>query len=85
MAVSSRHSHVLVVEPTDLFEFDDTTLVRMMHWSSIRRVLAQGQVRSHSVVIIDILSQDSLQVSGAKYDHMVQALTPDGANKAFRG
>ena len=74
----------MVVESTDLFEFEDSPFTGKLDRSPIRRVLTQGKVRSHSVVIIYILDQDSLQVSGPKYDDMVQALTPDGANNAFR-
>ena len=73
-----------MVESTDLSEFDDSPFTGKLDRSPIRRVLTQGKVRSHSVVIIYILGQDSLQVSGPKYDDMVQALTPDGANNAFR-
>lgn len=83
MAVSSRHSHVLVVEPTDLFEFDDSAFVRKLDRSPIWRILTQGKVRSHFVVIIDIPSQNSLQVSGPKNDDMIQALSPNGTNDAF--
>ena len=32
-------------------------------------------MRPHAVVVIHILSHDSLQVSGAEYDDMVQALS----------
>ena len=83
MAVSSSYSHVLVVESTDFFRFDDSAFARKLDRPLIRGVLALGKVCSHSVVVIDVSGQDSLQVCGAKYDDMIQALSPNGSNDAL--
>ena len=81
--MSGHFPNVWVVESTDLLEFDDSAFVRKLDWSSSRRVLTQGKVRPHFIVIIYISTQDPFQVSGTKYDDMVQARPPDGANDGF--
>ena len=72
-----------MVESTDLFDFDNSPAAREMHRSSIRRVLVQGKVRSHTVVILQVSVQDLFQVAWPKYDDMIEALTTDRSDDAF--
>ena len=73
----------MVLESADLLEFGDLPACGGLSWPSIKRVLVQGKVCSHTFVIIDVSSQDSLQVTGTKYDHMVQEFPPNGTDDTF--
>ena len=58
--LKNRHStsgsfpDVLMMKSTDLLDFDNSPAAREIHRSPIRRVLVQGKVRSHTVVILKI-------------------------------
>jgi hypothetical protein len=73
----------MVVESADLLEFGDLPACSGSGGPSIKRVLVQGKVCYHTVVIINISSQESLQVTGTKYDHMVQEFPPNGTDDTF--
>jgi hypothetical protein len=72
---------ILVMNPTENRPRDDLT--EPLDRSMSRRVLAQGQVRSESVVIGSVGFEDSAQVVFAHDHHVIQALPTDRADQPF--
>ena len=48
-----------------------------------RRVFAQGEVSSHTVVIVRVGFENSAQVGFAEHDDVVEAFAADRADEAF--
>lgn len=74
----------MLVESTDLLEFDDLRVAGGLDGSSIRGIFTQGTARPDVVVIVYISNPDLLQTSWTEHDDMVQALASDGPDDAFR-
>ena len=69
----SRSTRVSVMQSADLPNGDDLALRRRFHLTWGRRVAIQRKVRSRIVVVVEILGQDSMQMSLVQHDHVVQA------------
>jgi len=65
-----RYRHVL----PDFWPFDRARL---------GRVFAQRQVRSGSMIVIEIADKNSAQGALVKHDHMVETFPANGANDPF--
>lgn len=62
---------MFVVKPADTLKLDHPPLLRSLDRSRVRGVLPQRQMRSRCVAIVDVRSQDSLQMSFADNDHVI--------------
>lgn len=49
----------------------------------LRRVEFEGTVWPSSVVVVEVLAQDRLEVTPAEYQEVVEAVVSDGADEAF--
>jgi hypothetical protein len=72
-----------VVEATDLRLFHDPPLARWLHLARPRSVAVEGLVRPRCVMICEVLTLNSLQVSFAPHEDFVEALSPDRADQAL--
>ena len=80
---SGGAAFVAVVQATDLTHGhnwpDIPSLNRWWFW----RVLLQRQMRSRSVVVIEIGSKDSPQRAFIEHDHVVETFAPDRSDHSF--
>src|SRR5207244_12307073 len=81
---SSGASFVTMVQAADFAECDHVTLGDALHASGSWRVFRQREMCSRSVIVRYIIGQDSAQMPLAEYDHVVQAVAPDGSNQPLR-
>ena len=54
-----------------------------LDWSAVRRVLLERQMRPHRVVVLGIVGKHAFEMTFPEDDHMVQAVSANGANDAF--
>ena len=71
------------MEPAHAWHLYHPALSRRLHTPWLWRVLGQRQVCPSSVVIVDVLRQDPLQMPFADHDDMVKALPSDRSNQAL--
>ena len=71
----SSTSRVPMVQTANLRDGNDLALGRRFHVAWRRRVAIQGQVTAGIVVVVEILGQDSMQMSFAQYNQMVQTFS----------
>ena len=74
---------VLVMQSADLGNGNDLASISWSHGARVGRVAIQRQVRSAIVIVVQVILKDVLQVPLRQHDHMIQALTTDGANDSF--
>ncbi len=68
------------MEPTDFRELHDLPHRWRFDGAWLGRVLVEREMRSGSVVVVQVASQDPSQVIPVEDDHVVKALPPDGAD-----
>src|SRR6201987_1129493 len=78
--VSGGPTFVAVMQPPDLGQRHDPPHVLRLDRSRLGRVLAQGEMGSRSVIVIQIRTKDTTKRGFLEHDHMVQALPPNGTN-----
>ena len=81
---SGGAAFVAVVKPADLGERDDVAVVRCLNRACDWAVHLKGQMRSGSIVIRDVIGNDSPEMGFAEDDDMVQTLSPYTAVESFR-
>ena len=62
---------------------DDLASARRFHRVGFRRVLGQRQMRPAKGVVGEVVGEDAAQVALAQNDHMVKAVSTDGAEQTF--
>jgi hypothetical protein len=82
--LSGSFSKVAMMQPADNWHLDHPAKLRRLDLPRDRRVLVGREVGSEILIVIDMRSQDAFQRSLVEDDHMVQALSPDGADQALR-
>ncbi len=73
-----------MMQPANNRHLDHPAHLRRLNVSRDWRVLAQREMSSGIVIVIDVRSQDTFQRSLTEDDHMVQAFSADGTNQALR-
>jgi hypothetical protein len=79
-SVSGGPSFVAVVQSADLWQRHDRSYFWRLNGSWLGRVLSQREMRSRSVIVIQVRSQGATKRAFLEHDHMVQALPPNGTN-----
>src|ERR1700757_3956147 len=64
----------------DVWQRHDRSHFWRLNRSWLGRVLPQGEMRSRSVIVIQIRIDDATERAFVEHDHMVQALPPNGTN-----
>ena len=80
-ALSGRSSFVVVVQPTDFWNFGDFPGLSALDVTWLRTVQVQGEVGAPVVVVAEVALQDRPQVLLAQHDDMVETLSPDTAER----
>jgi hypothetical protein len=78
--VSGGPSFVAVMQPTDLGQRHDSPHVLRPNPSRLGRVLPQREMRSRSVIVIQVGSEDAMERAFMEHDHMVQAFPSNRTN-----
>src|SRR5437867_11844059 len=73
-----------MVEATDFANRDDPAEFRPLNSPAVGRVLVERKVSTRPVVVREVASQGTAQVSFAKDEDVIQTFAPDGADKALR-
>ena len=73
-----------MMEASDHGGLDDPALIKVLHWSRLRRVLVQGEVCPGTVVVEEIVAQQATQVGVVQHHDVVETLTAEGADETFR-
>src|SRR3989441_8779724 len=81
---SGRAPDVAVMQATDLGNRDDPAEFRPLNSSAVGRILVKREVSTRPMVVREVASQGTAQVSFAKDEDMIQTFAPDGADKALR-
>lgn len=84
MSRSGRESFVAVMEPADLWESDDPARALRLHAAGFGAVLRERQVRATPMVVVAIRPENLPQVSFGQDNYVVQALSADRSDDAFR-
>jgi hypothetical protein len=72
------------MQATDFGNRDDRAKLQRLDRSWLGRVLVEGQVGADAVIVREVAGQDTAVVMVAEHHHhMVQTLSPDGANEAL--
>jgi hypothetical protein len=67
----------------DLRNGGDAPIAERAHWSRLRRVLVQREVRARIRVVRQVGFQDRLQPGGVEHDDVIEAFAADGADESF--
>ena len=79
-----RDPLVVMMQSIHLREFHNLSGLGRLNRSRFRTVHVQREVRSPLVIVAEVVLQRSLEVPLIEHDHMVQALSSDRADDAFR-
>jgi hypothetical protein len=63
-----------MMQASDHGYLDDPALVGVLHESRLRGVLVEGEVRSGTVVVDEVVAQQATQMGVVKHHHVVEAL-----------
>ena len=72
-----------MVEPAHLGQFDDFAVRRQLDWPRPWRVLAETQMGSRSVVVIEVLAEDAVEMPRVEHNKVIETLSPYGADEAL--
>src|SRR5262245_55506481 len=78
-----RLACVAMMEPADHGCLDDPALVEVLHESPLRGVLVEGEVRSGTVVVDEVVAQQATEMGVIQHHHVVEALAAKGADETF--
>src|SRR5881628_3644524 len=84
LAGSGGPSDVAMVEATDFANRDDPAEFRPLNPPAVGRVLVKRKVSTRPVVVREVASQGTAQVSFAEDEDVIQTFAPDGADKPLR-
>jgi len=73
------------MQASDHGDLDDSALVGVLHRSGLRGVLLQREVRSATVVVGEVVSQQATQVRVVPQHDVVEALAAEGADETLHG
>jgi len=73
-----------MVEATDFANRDDPAEFRPLNSPAAGRVLVERKVSTRPVVVCEVASQGTAQVSFAEDEDVIQTFAPDGADKPLR-
>src|SRR5436309_4493632 len=73
-----------MVEATDFANRDDPAEFRPLNSPAVGRVLVERKVSTRPVVVREVASQGTAQVSFAEDEDVIQTFAPDGADKPLR-
>ena len=80
---SGGQTHVLVMKPTEVGQGDNRSRIGRLGSAAIRCIFVQSQVRSRPMIVAQVRNDDPTQVLLVEHDHVVKALSPDGADQPF--
>jgi len=75
---------VAMVQATDFADWHNLPQLRPLDWPSVRCILAERKMGSGAVVVRAVASQDVVQMALAEDEDVVETLSPDRADEAFR-
>ena len=73
-----------MVQAADFGKLHDLPCRREFDRPQVGRVLVEGEVGPHLMVVGEIAGQDAAEVSLAEDEHVIQALAPDRADEPLR-
>jgi len=73
-----------MVEATDFANRDDPAEFRPLNWPAVGRILGEREVSARPVVVREVVGQGAAQVPFAEDEDVIQTLTPNRADEAFR-
>ena len=73
-----------MVQSTDFADWHDLAHLRRLDRPPVRRILGEGEVGPGAVVVREVPGEDVSQVALAQDEDMVETLSPDRADQAFR-
>jgi hypothetical protein len=71
------HAHIgdqpliMVMQAADFWHCDDSAVLRRLHWSWLRAVHRQRQMRAPAMIILEVLGQELPQMSLVQDNHVV--------------
>src|SRR5215469_16773044 len=71
------------MQSADLWQGHDGSHFWRLNPSRLGRVLPQREMRSRSVIVIQVRSEDAMKRAFMEHDYMVQALPPNGTNHSL--
>lgn len=72
-----------MLESADIRKLDDVPELWWMDGTRIWTVHVQRSVHTPAMVVLKLAGQDALQMALVRYDDVVEALSPDGADQAL--
>jgi hypothetical protein len=72
------------VQATDFGDWHDLPQLRPLDRSPVRRILGEGEVGPGALVVLEVPGEDASQVALAQDEDMVETLSADRADQAFR-
>ena len=72
-----------MVETTNLRHPDNSPELQRLHWPWVRRILAQRQMRSETVVVVAVETKRSSQRRFVDHDCMIETLAPKRADNSL--
>ena len=69
-----------MMEPTDLGDRNDSPGFWRLDGAKLGRVLLQAEVRAAPMIVVHESSEMAVQTGFTEYDHVIQALPPNGAD-----
>ena len=82
-SILRRLACVPMMQASDHGYLDDSALVGVLHRSGLRGVLLQREVRSTTVVVGEVVSQQATQLRVVQHHDVVEALAAQGADEPF--
>jgi hypothetical protein len=73
-----------MMQATDFADGDSLAELRRVDRPPVRRILGEGEVGPGAVVVLDVPGKDVSQVALAQDEDMVETLSADRADQAFR-
>jgi hypothetical protein len=80
---AARRTYRWCCRPTST-NWHHVSQLRWLDRSFVRRILGEGEVGPSAVVVLEVSGEDASQVALAQDEDMVETLSPDRADEAFR-
>ncbi len=80
---SSRETFIAMMKSANLWKGDNLALARRLSRARLRAILAERQMSSGSMVIVEVGGKNPPQVPLIEDDDLVQALAPDRTDDPF--
>ena len=74
-----------MMQTTDLRDLDYRTAIDRVHFPALRAIHLQRLVHVPFVVVAEVRSEDPKEVFLIEDNHVIEALSPNGADESFHG